>query len=384
MRRWPADLRLVTDAAERHPHELAAERLCDRLADRRLARAWRPDQGEDRAGLAVGLDPALLAELRDRDVLDDPVLDVLEPVVVRVEHLTRKHGVETLVGAVAPRHGEQPIEVAANRLRLGGALAHPLEPPELTLGLLAHGLGHLGLGDLRPELVGHRAFVVAELLADRLDLAAQEELALLLLETRVDVLADLPAQLHEREALLLQGQRVLQALAHRDRLQEAHLLLEGEVGGVPRRVGKSTRLGDRADEGLDAPVVAAQLEDLLDDGAVALDELAGVLIGRDVVGSLVDLDEQSTGGIRLGRSGDATMEPLERNRDHSAREPVTIGDLRDRADVRILALALRHEEHRLLVPDVDGQGHVHVGEDDDVLERDEQKLAHAIQPPQAT
>ena len=114
-----ANLRLVTDAAKGHPHELAIEGLRDRFADGRLAGAGRPDQGEDRARTLVRLDAALLAELRDRDVLDDAVLDVLEPGVVRVEDLAGPLGVEHLVGAVAPRHREQPVEVAADHLRLG-------------------------------------------------------------------------------------------------------------------------------------------------------------------------------------------------------------------------------------------------------------------------
>ena len=89
-----ADLGLVADAAERHPDELAAERAGDRLADRGLARAGRPDEGEDRAGPLVRLDPALLAQLADGDVLDDPLLDVLEPGVIRVEHLAGVQRVE--------------------------------------------------------------------------------------------------------------------------------------------------------------------------------------------------------------------------------------------------------------------------------------------------
>jgi len=43
-----ADLRLVADAAKRHAHELAVQRTCDRLADRRLARSGRADQRQDR------------------------------------------------------------------------------------------------------------------------------------------------------------------------------------------------------------------------------------------------------------------------------------------------------------------------------------------------
>ena len=94
-----ADLRLVADAAERHPDELAVERLRHRLADRRLAGARRADQRQDRARPLVGLDAALLAQLGDRDVLDDPVLDVLEAGVVGVQHLAGVDRVEHLVGA---------------------------------------------------------------------------------------------------------------------------------------------------------------------------------------------------------------------------------------------------------------------------------------------
>src|SRR5690606_42163972 len=44
-----ADLGFVTDATERHAHELAAGRLGDRLAQRGLADARRTDEAEDRA-----------------------------------------------------------------------------------------------------------------------------------------------------------------------------------------------------------------------------------------------------------------------------------------------------------------------------------------------
>ena len=93
-----ADLGLVADAAERHAHELAAHGAGDRLADRGLAGAGRADQRQDRAGALVGLDAALLAQLRDGEVLDDAVLDVVEAGVVGVEHLARVWS-----GRAAPR-----------------------------------------------------------------------------------------------------------------------------------------------------------------------------------------------------------------------------------------------------------------------------------------
>ena len=190
-----ADLGLVADSAERHADELAAGRTGDGLADRGLARAGRPDQREDDAGALVVLDAPLLAELRDGDVLDDPLLDVLEA-LVGVEYLARVLRVEPLVRALVPRHGEQPVEVVADDRRLGGLVAHALEAGELALGLLENVLGHVGLGDLRSVLLDHRRLVLAELLADRLHLAAQDVLALLLLDAGLDVLLDAAAHLH--------------------------------------------------------------------------------------------------------------------------------------------------------------------------------------------
>ena len=199
-----ADLGLVADPAERHADELAPGRACDGLADRGLARARRADEGEDRARALVGLDAPLLAELRDGDVLDDAVLHVLEACVILVEHLAGVPRVESLFGALAPGNGEQPVEVVADDARLGRLVAHALEARELSLCLLEHVLGHLGLRDLRAVLLDDGALVLAELLADRLELAAEDVLALLLLDPGLDVLLDPAAHLHEREALALQ------------------------------------------------------------------------------------------------------------------------------------------------------------------------------------
>ena len=168
-----------------------------------------PIKRQDRAGPLVDLDAALLAQLGDGDVLDDPILDVVETGVVGVEHLARVDRVEHLVRACAPRDCEQPVEVAADHLRLGRALAHPLEARELLVGLLAHLLRHPGLLDLRPVLLDDGRVVLAELLADRVHLLAQQELALLLVHPGVDVLADPLADLHQRETLALELERQL-------------------------------------------------------------------------------------------------------------------------------------------------------------------------------
>ena len=224
------------------------------------------------------------------------------------------------------------------------------------------------------------ALVLAELLADRVELAAEDVLALLLLDAGLDVLLDPAAHLHEGEALALELERELEPLAHVDGLEELHLLLEGEVGRVAGRVGERAGLGDRADEGGDAAVVAAQLEDLLDDRAVLALELADAAVGRLLVGPLLDLDEEAA--LRVGgrRAGDAAVQAVQRDGAAAAGEADAVGDLGDGADLRVLVVVLGHEQHALLVADVDGEGDVHVGEDDDVFQGDEQQayrvLAH--------
>jgi len=84
-----ADLGLVPHAAERHADELTPERPRDGLADRRLAHTGRADEAEDGTAHRVG-------ELVHRQVLQDALLDLLEPVVVAIEDLLRFCQVELL------------------------------------------------------------------------------------------------------------------------------------------------------------------------------------------------------------------------------------------------------------------------------------------------
>jgi hypothetical protein len=90
-----ADLGLVADAAHGDADELAAKGTRDRLAERSLADSGRPDEAEDRSRDVV-------LQLRDRELLDDALLDLLEVVVVLVEDLSRLVQVEVVLGLVVP------------------------------------------------------------------------------------------------------------------------------------------------------------------------------------------------------------------------------------------------------------------------------------------
>ena len=89
-----------------------------------------PDQREDRAAALVR-DVALAPELAHREVLEDALLDLLEACVVGVEH-SRAAFTSRLVGLLAPGQGKQPVEVGADRRRLGVAGAGAPEAPELA------------------------------------------------------------------------------------------------------------------------------------------------------------------------------------------------------------------------------------------------------------
>ena len=138
-----------------------------------------------------------------------------------------------------------------------------------------------------------------------------------------------------------------QALGDVERLEQLDLLLEGQVGGVAGGVGERAGLGDRAQERGDAAVVAAQLEDLLDDGAVLALELARAAVDRDVVGALVDLDAQAAGGSAWRGAGDAAGDALERRAAAAAGQAHALGDAGDGADRGVLALVARDEQDAL-------------------------------------
>ena len=74
----------------------------------------------------------------------------------------------------------------------------------------------------------------------------------------------------------------------------------------------------------------------------------------------------------------AAVQALESDGATSAREADAVRHLGDGADLRVLVVVLGDEQHALLVADVDGEGDVHVGEDDDVFQGDEQQADRVL------
>jgi len=73
----PADLGFVVHAAEADPHKFPAGCPRDALTERGLADTGRADKAQDRAAAAR-------IELLDRQIFEDPPLDLGQPVMIGV------------------------------------------------------------------------------------------------------------------------------------------------------------------------------------------------------------------------------------------------------------------------------------------------------------
>ena len=235
----PADLGLVAHAADRDALELAAEGARDRLAEAGLADARRADEAEDRAG-------RVRLQLADREVLDDPLLDLLEVVVIGVEDLAGVGDVEVVVGLRRPGQLGEPLEVGADDAVLGGGGRQLLEPAELAVGLLARALGQARRLDPLAQLVDLRLALVAlaELVLDRLELLAQVVLALPLLDLRLDLRTGSSSRAGSPRARG-RGSRRGCAGACRRRLPRAGAASPRSRSAASRRSGGRARRGPR-------------------------------------------------------------------------------------------------------------------------------------------
>ena len=372
-----SDLGLVVHSAERDPDEFAPECLGDRFADRGLARAGWSDQGQDRAvGPAVRLGLALLAEFPHGHELGDPALDIIETGVIGVQHFAGVGRVELLFRALAPRHGNQPVEVAADHRALAGLFALAFEPPQLLLGLFPDRFRHAGLGDLLLVLLDQAGVVVTEFLADRLHLLAQEVLALLLLGAGLDVVADLAADLKLGQTLALELDRFLEAGGHVEGVEQFELLVEAEVGAEPGGVGQLARLGHVAQEVDDPAVGVPQFEDLLDDRPVLANQFLRVVVLGVAVVDFLNLDPERIGieFVRVGDSGEAAPQADHGGDGLAPGRVAPLDHVGDHADPGELALAAGQQEDLFLVTDVDRKRRRDRGENHCFIEWNQQKI----------
>src|SRR5690606_1041545 len=140
------------------------------------------------------------AELANGEMLDDALFDVVEPGVICLEYRPRLVEVGVVVADLAPRDVEHRVQPGPDPGMLGGLLAGAFETVDLTLDGLGDRLGEGRLGHLL-AVGGGDVLLLAQLLADGVELLAEDVLALALLDALGRLFADLSPEFHVGEDL---------------------------------------------------------------------------------------------------------------------------------------------------------------------------------------
>ena len=285
----PADLCLVTHAAQRHAHVLAAGGLGHGLAQRGLAHARGANQTQDRR---LHLVHALL----HGKVFQDAVLDALQAVVVLVQDAFGLSQVLLDLGLLAPGQADQHIQIVARHASLGRHGRHQLELLQLGLGLGQRSLGHAGGLDLAFQLFQVGAlFAIPQLLLDRLHLLVQVEVALVLFHLALDAATDALVDVENVDFMLKLAKQQFQTLLDVHLLQ--HFLLVFQIQRQMRGdgVGQTARIVDAGDG----------RQDFLRDLLVELDVLLEGLHQRAAqrLDLALGITRQLFGNRSVGRSG---------------------------------------------------------------------------------
>jgi hypothetical protein len=165
---------------------LPAERAGDRPPERGLPHAWRTDEAQDRI-------LARRTDLLDREVLEDPLLDLLQPLVILVEDRPGGRDVDVVGRLLLPRHRHEPVDVRARDVysaAAGGIFAR--RSSSRSASFLASSVMPAASIFSRSASISCVPVVgVAQLLLNRLHLLAQVVLALGLRHLRLGLGLDL-------------------------------------------------------------------------------------------------------------------------------------------------------------------------------------------------
>ena len=82
--------------------------------------------------------------------------------------------------------------------------------------------------------------------------------------------------------------------------------------------------------------------------------------------------------VALGGAGNAAGDAGELHGSRTAGQADAVGHLGDGADLGEFVVVPRDQEDAILVTDVDGERHVHGGEDHGVIQRDENHRGHLM------
>ena len=126
------DLGLITYTTQAGANKLAAQGAGNTAAQARLTHTRRANETEDGAAHLVA------GELTHRQVLEDPLLHLLEAVVILVQHLLSLADADLTILLLAPGQVGDPVEVGANNTSFRAVHALLGEAFHLVEGLTLH------------------------------------------------------------------------------------------------------------------------------------------------------------------------------------------------------------------------------------------------------
>ncbi len=385
------DLGFVAHAAQRHTHEVAAGGARDRLAERGLADARRADQAEDRAF-------QLARALLHGEVFKDALLDLLQTIMVVVQHLLGVLDVFLDLAALAPRDRQHPVEIIADDGGLGRHRAHRAQLLDLGQGLFAGFLAQAGLLDAQFDL-GHfvaAVLALAQFLLDRLELFVQVILALGLLHLALHARADLLLHLQHADLALHHGVNALKAFDHVGDLQQLLLVADldgemrgdgiGQFGGIVDLVQRHQHFGRNL------PVQLHILLELVDHrtrqrlGLAAFTGIVGdhlgldleeirVLVELDDLGALAAFDQHLHGAVGQAQQLQHRSDGADAVNVFGIGIILTGILLGDQQDLLVVLHDILERPHRLFA--ADEERHDHMREYDDVPQRQDRKYLGA-------
>jgi hypothetical protein len=349
------DLGLVAHASHAEAIELAVDGRGDGAAERGLAHPRRSHEADD------GARDVSLHDTHGEE-FEDTLFNVLESVVVPIEHALGFGYVVAVLGEYSPGKDGEPVQVVAGHVELGRGGIDEAELVHLLVDALPGLLGQRELLQALLEAIELRLLALllqAELLLDLLELLAQEELPLLLGELLLDLLADLGLELGDVDLLLQHHQHLLDAIGDRKGLQYLLQLRWRSGGQGGGHVGQPAGLvhAGAADHQvhllLEEGIDLNQLLDGADDRQrVGLDAHVGLYLVADLGGdmglfldhgldgeALVDAHQALNGRLRGGLGG------LVDQAHHADAVQIPGGPLFRLTPGRILAGADQHQAH---------------------------------------
>ena len=184
-----------------------------------------------------------------REVLEDALLRLLEPVVVAVEDLLRFLDVDLLLLGLVPGQREDPVDVVPHDGRLGGHRRHHLQLADLFLAAVLGVLRERVLGELLLQLLDLvlELVALAELLLDRAHLLVEVVLLLGLLHLLLDPSTDALLDLEDLDLGAHVAEHTLEPFGGIFDLQQSLLVFELHAQMRHDGIGQARRIVDRGD-----------------------------------------------------------------------------------------------------------------------------------------